>query len=358
MFTLRPESWDRLLPMAVFFVGLAWLTLVLVLRDPMFGLFTTVAYIHAFAILPWPWRLPAITVMAVVAATAQASSFDKDAAGLAIYAAIVVFNIVVMTGMAWVLHLDERQRIELGTALADLSRANHQLEAAAAENAGLQNRLLAQAKETGVLEERRRMAREIHDTVAQGLTGIIAQLQAAEQAREIPDPWRRHFEAAKGLARQSLVEARRSVDALRPESLETAHLGDALTEVADRWSAIQGLPVRVTTTGTPRPMPPEAEFALLRTAQEALANIARHAEATRVGVTLSYLEDEVALDVLDDGRGFDSADLSSDGPGGFGLTIMRQRVEALSGTLRIESEPGAGTGISACVPLQPTRSDR
>ena len=121
------------------------------------------------------------------------------------------------------------------------------------------------------------------------------------------------------------------------------------------------------TTGTTRPMLPETEIALLRAGQEALANVAKHAQATRVGVTLSYLEHEVALDVRDDGRGFDPARISSAGNGvaalptangtgqaaggGFGLVAMRQRIEALSGTLQIESEPGAGTGISARVPL-------
>jgi signal transduction histidine kinase len=369
MFTLRPGWWHRARPMTVFFAGLVLLTAILVLRDPMFGLFTTVPYIYAYAILPWPGRLPAVAVVAVVAATAQASSVDKAGArGLAIYAGIIVFNIVIMVGMAWVLHLDERERIDLSRALADLSRANQLLEASAAENASLHSRLLTQAKETGVLEERRRMAREIHDTVAQGLAGIVAQLRAAEQIRPIPEPWRRHVEAANGLARQSLTEARRSVDALRPEPLETTHLGEALAEVAERWSALQGLPVRVTTTGTPRPMQPEAELALFRTAQEALANVARHAHATRVALTLSYLDHEVALDVLDDGRGFDPAELPAAGvpeapsgaeaASGFGLMIMRQRLEALAGTLRIESEPGAGTGISARVPLPPTEDHR
>jgi signal transduction histidine kinase len=138
-------------------------------------------------------------------------------------------------------------------------------------------------------------------------------------------------------------------------------------------------------------MPPEAEFALLRTAQEALANVARHARATRVGVTLSYMEDQVALDVRDDGQGFDLKKLCAqatgssnsnantnghgntnghvnglvglsvgDGlrrhpagtsDGGFGLVAMRQRIESLAGTLQVESEPGFGTGISACLPL-------
>ena len=182
-----------------------------------------------------------------------------------------------------------------------------------------------------------------------------------------------------------------------------ARLSDALGEVAGRWSALHGIPVQVTTTGTARPMPPEAEFALLRTAQEALANVARHARATRVGVTLSYMECQVALDVRDDGQGFDLKRLcaqaagnnntngntntngnsnghtstnghgkasghvsglvglsvgdglrrhpagSSDG--GFGLVAMRQRIENLAGTLQVESEPGFGTGISACLPV-------
>ena len=254
------------------------------------------------------------------------------------------------------------------------------------------------------------MAREIHDTLAQGLAGIITQLQAAEQAGPAdPSGWRRHLAAATDLARESLSEARRSVHALRPEPLETARLSEALAGVAERWSALHGIPVQVTTTGTVRSMPPEAEVALLRTAQEALANVAKHTQATRVGVTLSYMDHEVALDVRDDGGGFDRAQLArlieggdiadrpmladptptmtepalassrpaspavsasgvpvADGAGaadadidgvradgGFGLIAMRQRIEGLSGTLQVESEPGIGTAISACVPALP-----
>jgi signal transduction histidine kinase len=132
---------------------------------------------------------------------------------------------------------------------------------------------------------------------------------------------------------------------------------------------LHGIAVQVTTTGTARPMPPEADVALLRTAQEALANVAKHARATKVGLTLSYMENEVALDVRDDGRGFEPDRLGDgppgvgdDGPrrpdagvpgGGFGLVAMRQRIESLSGRLQVESEPGAGTAISACIPAVP-----
>jgi signal transduction histidine kinase len=201
------------------------------------------------------------------------------------------------------------------------------------------------------------MAREIHDTLAQGLTGIVTQLQAAEQAvaRTPGEPtgWRRHVSAATRLARESLSEARRSVDALRPEPLEGGRLSEALAGVAERWSGLNGIPVEVTTTGTTRPIDPEAEFALLRAAQEALANVARHAHATRVGLTISYMENEVALDVRDDGVGFDPA-VPERLDRGFGLIAMRQRIAALSGTLQVESEPGGGTAISACVPTVPS----
>ncbi|AWS49180.1 two-component sensor histidine kinase [Streptosporangium sp. 'caverna'] len=368
MFTLRPAWWERPLIMGVFFTGLLAITAVLVARDPAFALFTPAPYIYAFTILRWPWRLLGVASVAVVAGAAQASDVPKTTAlGVTISVIIIVVNIVMMCVTAWFLQLAEKEREQRVQALAELSRTNRLLEATLAENAGLHAQLLAQAREAGVLDERQRMAREIHDTLAQGLTGIITQLQAAEQIHEVPAPWRRPFDAVKGLARESLAEARRSVDALRPEPLETARLGDALADVADRWSTLHGLAVQVTTTGTVRSMTPETEFALLRTAQEALANVAKHAHATRVGVTLSYLEHEVALDVRDDGRGFDLASLEAGtagngvsqppfGEGGFGLAIMRQRVEGLSGSLRIESEPGVGTGISACVPTLPAGS--
>ncbi|MFC6404191.1 sensor histidine kinase [Planobispora longispora] len=368
MFTLRPGWWDRPRIMGVFVAGLLAITAVLVVRHPVFGLFTPAAFIYSFTVLRWPWRLLGVTAAAVLAGTAQASGVPgTDAFGLTLHVIIVAFNIVLMCACAWGLRLAEKEEERREQTLAELSETNRRLEASLAENAGLHAQLLAQAREAGVLDERQRMAREIHDTVAQGLTGIIAQLQAAEQMHEVPAPWARPFAAVKTLARDSLAEARRSVEALRPEPLETARLSDALTDVAEQWSKLHGPAVQVTTTGTVRPMTPEAEFALLRTAQEALANVAKHARATRVGLTLSYLENEVALDVRDDGEGFDPARLETGtaadgGPaprsrdGGFGLTIMRQRVEGLAGTLQIESEPGAGTGISARIPLLPAGS--
>ena len=110
------------------------------------------------------------------------------------------------------------------------------------------------------------------------------------------------------------------------------------------------MPVQVTATGTARPLPPDAEVALLRTAQEALANVAKHANASRAWLTLSYMGDVVTLDVRDDGVGF-KVPAGGDGRGtGFGLSAMRQRVNRVAGTLAIESEPGGGTAVSARVP--------
>jgi signal transduction histidine kinase len=400
MYTLHPAWRYRPRVMALFITVLIVLGAGLVLDQTLFGLYTFTIYLYVLGYLVWPWRLLGAAGIGLLQGTSQAYGDNKDTAGgLLIYLIIVAVNVAVLIGFAWSRWISER-------ALSKLTEANRALEASLAENAGLQRQLLTQAREAGMLDERQRMAREIHDTLAQGLTGIITQLQAAEQAADDPAGWGRHFEAATRLARDSLSEARRSVEALRPESLETGRLSEALADAAGRWSTLHGIPAQVTTTGTARPMPSEAEFALLRTAQEALANVAKHACATRVGVTLSYMEHEVALDVRDDGRGFDLAKLCTEaakaaaaktaeakagraaksaaahGPasvahvngvtglvglsvadslrhpaaeksedGGFGLVAMRQRIEGLAGTLQVESEPGFGTGISACLPV-------
>jgi signal transduction histidine kinase len=370
MFTLHPAWRERPRVMGLFVAGLIVLTAILVIRDPWFGLFTPVGYLYSFQLLPWPSELAAIGAMAIVAGTAQATDVPKTTVwGVLAYLAILVVNVVPMCGLAWLGHKGEEQDKLRERTLAEVNEANLRLEASLAENAGLQQQLLIQAREAGVSDERQRMAREIHDTLAQGLTGIVTQLQAAEQFADDQAVWRRHVQAATRLARESLSEARRSVHALRPEALEAARLSEALAGVAERWSALHGIAIQVTTTGTARPMPAEADVALLRTAQEALANVAKHARATKVGLTLSYMENEVALDVRDDGRGFepdrfgdDLPGVGDDGPrrtdpgvpgGGFGLVAMRQRIESLSGTLQVESEPGAGTAISACLPAAP-----
>ncbi|MFC4113529.1 sensor histidine kinase [Nonomuraea zeae] len=203
-----------------------------------------------------------------------------------------------------------------------------------------------QSRAMGVLEERTRLAGEIHDTLAQGFSGIVAQLEAAEQATGDPEAVRERISLAKRLARDSLDEARRSVAALRPEPLERASLHAALAAVAERWTAATGVPVAVSVDGPPRPLAPELETTLLRAAQEGLANVARHARAGRAALTLSYMDDEVTLDVLDDGTGFDPAAPG----GGYGLVAMRERATRAGGTVTVESTPGEGTALCVSIP--------
>jgi signal transduction histidine kinase len=368
LYTLVPAWRDRPWGRAVFFTGVIAIATVLIIRDPWFGFYTFSLYFFALKIPPGLWRLLAVLAVALLTGTSQAGGFPTAAhgtVGLLVYIGCVAVNLVVAGAFTWFGWVSDARNERRAQLVKELSETNRRLEATLAENAGLHEQLVTQAREAGILDERQRMAREIHDTLAQGLAGIITQLQAAEQASAESAERRRHFETAKRLARDSLTEARRSVHALRPEPLERARLGDALRGVAEHWSALNAIPVHVTTTGTERNLPPETEFALLRTAQEALANVAKHAAATRVGLTLSYMDEDVVLDVRDDGRGFDQARpvpepvyaYAAGGPpaphGGFGLIAMRQRIEDLSGTLQVESEPGAGTAISACVPACP-----
>ncbi|MFO7250358.1 MAG: sensor histidine kinase [Actinomycetes bacterium] len=312
--------------------------------------FVFVGYLHSWRYLSGGWRFAGVAATAAVSVPHYLGGPpDPARPGTLLTYLLVVGVITSMVGLfSLVGEVTAARSAERRRMVARLEELLH-------ENAGLQAQLLVAAREAGVLDERQRMAREIHDTLAQSLTGIITQLQAAERAADGPgaDPavWRRHLGNAVRLARDGLAEARRTVDAVRPGPLRAARLPDALTHVAADWSRLSGVPAEVTVTGEPRPLHPEAETTVLRVAQEALANVAKHADATRVGVTLSYMADLLALDVRDDGAGFDTSRPAAGR--GFGLTSMRQRAERLGGTFTIESEPGAGTAVSATVPAIP-----
>ncbi|WP_067170248.1 sensor histidine kinase [Microtetraspora niveoalba] len=208
------------------------------------------------------------------------------------------------------------------------------------------SRQSAQNRAVGVLEERARLAREIHDTIAQGLSGIVTQLEAAEQAMPDLAAVQKRIALAKELARDNLQEARRSVDALRPRPLAHAGLDAALAQVAERWSRTSGTTATVSVEGTRRPLSGEVATTLLRAAQEGLSNAAKHARAGRVAITLTYMDDEVTLDVFDDGQGFDPAVPGS----GYGLAAMRERAGGVGGTLTVESAPGEGTALCLRIP--------
>ena len=219
-----------------------------------------------------------------------------------------------------------------------------QLEAA-------QTDLAASERREGVLEERQRLAREIHDTLAQGFTSIVMHLEAAEQALSA-DPARlqKHLDMARSTARTSLDQARRVVQDLRPDLLEQHSLPDAINRTGSRWEEETGIETVTLVTGSPVNLHPNIEVTLLRAVQEALNNIRKHARASCVEVTLSYMNDLVILDVQDNGSGMNQTgrpDLS----GGFGLQAMRERVALVGGDVTIESDPKDGTTVVISIPF-------
>lgn len=359
-FTLHPE-WRRNRPlMGLYYVGLTVLSAGLVALAPWYGIFAFTGYVHAALCLEGRWRYAGVAATSTITAVTYVGGAETIRDGGWWEWAVVSVVAIVLASLFFHLADITDQRGEAQTrALADLHEANAKLEAALAENAGLHAQLLVQAREAGVHDERQRMAREIHDTLAQGLAGIVTQLEAAEQTLGEPATARRHVATAMGLARESLTEARRTVHAVQPEVLAGARLPDAIGDVVRRWSEVSGVDAALTTTGDPRPMHADVEVTLLRAAQEALANVAKHARAGRVGLTLSYMEDVVTLDVRDDGVGFEPGALPTGGAGGgFGLAGMRQRVQRLAGRLDVESEPGGGTAVSASVPAIPAGGER
>ena len=214
-------------------------------------------------------------------------------------------------------------------------------------------RLVEQGRQVGVLEERQRLAREIHDTLAQGFTSIVMHLEAAEQAFSLNRSTAlSHLDCARRTARDSLSEARHVVWALRPEVLAHSSLSEAIARVAQQWSEDSGIVVTTNITGVPRPLSTAIEATLLRAVQEALANVRKHAQAHRVVITLSFMDDRVALDVRDDGKGFEPC-LHTDEryrSSGYGLMAMRERVLECGGSMLVESVPGEGTTLAIELP--------
>ncbi|SDM36726.1 sensor histidine kinase [Allokutzneria albata] len=318
-------------------VGAVWLVLLALSADGVWVAFPL--YFLQLHLLPRRAGLAAVVttaLAAVIAFAAHTGSFTPATAiGPALGAAVAV---AVVWGYQTLYRESEQRRKlieELTATRADLADAQHT---------------------AGVLAERERLAREIHDTLAQGLSSIQLLLRAAERALPgAPENAARYVDQARQAAVDNLAEARRFVAALTPPALEGTTLADALEHLCATTSARHPLTARFHLTGEVTPLPAAHEVALLRTAQSALANTVRHANATTAEVTLSYLGDHIAIDVVDDGAGFDPDHLPAPDTdsGGFGLVAMHARVRALGGTLTIESSPGRGTALAAQLPLTP-----
>lgn len=326
----------------VYLAGLLGLAIALMSRDMIFFVFAIAGFLQAGHLRPLPLVFVATGSTSLSILYFTWGGFPRETGEAVAFAAVLVIQtFLIGFGVAG------------GERLADLSEERRStlaaLEATMAENEALQSRLVEQARDAGVSQERQRLAREIHDTLAQGLTGIITQLEAAEQRQDDLPAHRRHVHDAVGLARESLAEARRSVQALAPGPLEHARLPAVLRAHVEDVAERHGFTAQLQVEAWEASIPSEVESVLLRITQEALANVAKHADASLVAVTLSLLDDQVLLDVRDDGRGF-----CLDRPGsptGFGITSMRQRLAEVGGTLTLESEPGSGTAISAAIPL-------
>ncbi len=213
-------------------------------------------------------------------------------------------------------------------------------------------RLFTQSAEFGAAQERNRLAREIHDTLAQGLTAITLQLETAEALLEAglnPDTVRAKVHQALALARQNLEEARRSVMDLRAAPLEGRTLPEALQALVNSLAGTRRPELHLHMNGASQPVPVRIQTGLYRIAQEALANAIQHARANRIDLTLDLTPRAATLALQDDGVGFDSAALPA---GRFGLVGLNERVHLLGGELHLQTEPGAGTRLEVTIPLE------
>jgi PAS domain S-box-containing protein len=229
------------------------------------------------------------------------------------------------------------EEIELAQALAHQAMLAIQL-----------NESAERSRQAAILEERNRMARDIHDTLAQGFTGVIVQLEALEDAiaccrrKEANE----HLQRAAELARRSLNEARRSVHALRPQALEGRNFWDALKGVIKNTTAGTALHTTFTLRGKPRHLPLVWQENLLRIGQEALTNTLKYAHSRNFETSLTFNSKELRLLLRDDGDGFKVKERHD----GFGLAGMRERVEQMGGTLKISSTRGKGTKVLVTLP--------
>lgn len=211
-------------------------------------------------------------------------------------------------------------------------------------------RLFARSTQVGALEERNRLAREIHDTLAQSLAGIALQLESADALLEAGVPAQQvigHVRQALALSRSSLEEARRSVLDLRAAPLEGRSLAEALAALAEDWAGLGQLAVQFEAIGAGRPLPVRIETGLYRIAQEALNNVNQHAGHCEVSMRLLTTPDGVRLSVEDRGQGFDPGQVAADR---FGLAGLNERARLLGGRLILETSPGAGTRLEVVIP--------
>lgn len=330
---VRGRRWSRPRGLA-WLAGLTALWVVLLAGSPTFAwLVFPLALLTMHLVRGWAGiaAVAALTAAAILRLLPEASSPEGAVVGPVIGALVAIG---VVRGFQDVL-AESRER---GRLLAEL-------EAAQAELAALQH-------EAGAAAERQRLARDIHDTLAQGYSSIVLLARAARARGTSEDDLLAQIEET---ASANLLQARGVVRALAPAELEGAPLPAAIRRLLDTLADQTGLDADLALSGDPAGTPTAVEVAALRLVQGALANVRAHAEASRVVVSLTYdPAGELLVDVVDDGRGFDAAREPTVGSGGsgFGLRAMRERIAEIGGTLTVESAPGDGTAVAATIPFE------
>ncbi len=311
------------------------LTLVLVSISPLFGVYAFVGYLDAGAALPGRGQPLGLMAAASLNALAQSGGPLGAAGNPSLFLFLLLANSGLAVGMVQI----DRHRQQTVTRL---QAALEELEQAQRLNETLQQQLVEQARTSGMLDERARLSRDIHDTVAQGLIAVLRQIEAASEASSLVDA-RAVLDRADRTARDCLGEARRAVAALASPLLDDADLPCALTSLCSTWSTDTGIAARFRAVGDIASSPHDAD--LLRICQEALANVARHSGASGVEVSLVDHGDRLLLTVHDDGAGFDPQTKP-----GSGLPGIRERLRNVGGLLTIDCPESGGCVLTAEVP--------
>lgn len=331
-------------------LGLTALWVAAVAVSPEFVWLAFLLWLLAGHLLPLRWGLAySVVVLALVVGAPAAHHGSVDYADTIGPLVGGVFAFGISRGyLQLVREVEERERL-----VASLTRAQQ-------EAAELHDELASAQRVSGAIEERTRISRDIHDTIAQALSSIrlitLAQLQ-----RTIDPEAKQTLEQVEALASASLADVRRIVAALVPAELESDPLPAALHRLLERLHNETGLQTQLHVDPTIAPLTTAGEVALLRVAQSALANVRQHAAASYVVISLIDADDMVRLDVIDDGRGFDAAEwnqIPGSDSSSYGLRFMRARLRELGGGLDVESNPGEGTAISAHLPARANLQDR
>lgn len=315
------------------------------LFNPFTAIYAFTGYLDIRAGFTRGWTLLVLFTTGLVCALGQSGGLFGLRSVPWVFVILAVVNVLIALVM---MRLDAEREAEA----IDRERAAVELAEAHAQNIALHDQLVDQAREAGVTSERARLSREIHDTVAQGLVGVIRQLEALPP-QDNPDV-RHRLATAEQSARDCLDQARRAVAALAPRELEDTGLGDAVRAEVAVWSVRTGNRAETVVDGTPgasgqpgvsgESRCTDSDAVVLRVVQESLTNVARHAGPCEVTVSLSWTPEVVMVDIFDTGVG-----MAPDQPFGHGLSGMADRVAEVDGEFHVESRPGQGCTVSAVV---------